>query len=395
MAKRARVIELPVTGAVERPQPLPEEDKPRRVVEASQEAINRLPRDGAEYSVQGIPGLLVWRGKAKTSFRLVRRTGGRLKKVTLEASTLSAARREAARVWNQLKPSAESRIPRFGDAFEAYLEARRLAPATVAVYKRTARTHLLPQFGSKRMDSFDRAALHAHLVRIEREHGRGMAALVSKIFRAVYCWSGRLYNLPDDPLRSYETPRLAARNWSFTPEELVRWWQEVKEKPPVHRTFLLCALLSGARCSSVLNLKWSDLDFGNGVMTFKVAKGRPYSVPMSDRLRRILEEYRRSAWPANEADLLFPSLTAPGKPRTSLRLTNPFRGMHALRHTARSYLARLGAPLEVAMALLGHAFTGSVSLGYVSRGVLIEPAREYANKLAEEFARICGFDDAE
>jgi hypothetical protein len=135
MAKRARVIELPVAGAVERPQPLPEEDKPRRVVAASQEAINRLPRDGAEYSVQGIPGLLVWRGKAKTSFRLVRRIGGKLRKITLQATTLSAARREAARVWNQLKPSSSSRVPTLREAVEQYIASRRLAPSTITLYR--------------------------------------------------------------------------------------------------------------------------------------------------------------------------------------------------------------------------------------------------------------------
>jgi hypothetical protein len=47
------------------------------------------------------------------------------------------------------------------------------------------------------------------------------------------------------------------------------------------------------------------------------------------------------------------------------------------------------------MALLGHSFGIAVTFNYVTTSVLLEPAREYANKLAEEFARICGFDDAE
>jgi integrase len=391
------VIELPVAGAVERPQPQPEEAKPRRVVEASQEAINRLPRDGAEYSVQGIPGLLVWRGKAKTSYRLVRRIGGKLKKVTLQASTLAAARREASRRWSELKPSAGSKVPTLSQAVEQYIASRRLAPSTVTLYRRIAKLHLLPAFGARRLDSLsaNRAELLAHFARIEREIGRGAAFVASSVFNAVYQWQARLHDLPPNPLRPYEKPKITSRDWSFTPEELVRWWQEVKEKPPVHRTFLLCALLTGARCGSLLHLTWRDISFKEGTISFRITKRRPYVVPMSDRLRRMLLEYRDHGWPQNESGLLFPSLAVPGKPKVSLRHANPIRGMHALRHTVRSYLARLGAPVEISMALLGHAFSGSVSLGYVTRGVLIEPAREYANKLAEEFARICGFDDAE
>jgi integrase len=161
----------------------------------------------------------------------------------------------------------------------------------------------------------------------------------------------------------------------------------------VRRVFLLCGLLTGARCGSLLHLRWSDIDFSQGTIAFRVAKRRPYVVPMSDRLRRVLEEYKREGWPQNPDGLLFPSPTAPSKPRANLRHSNPFRGMHALRHTARSYLARLGAPVEISMALLGHSFGIAVTFNYVTTSVLLEPAREYANRLSEEFARICGMDD--
>jgi integrase len=397
MAKRARVIELPVTGAVERPQPRQTENKPRRVVAASQEAINRLPRDGAEYSVQGIPGLLVWRGKAKTSFRLVRRIGGKLKKITLQAASLSAARREASRRWHQLKPISSARVPTLKEAVEQYIASRRLAPSTVTLYRRIAKQHLWPVFGQRNLDSLsaNRAELLAHFARIEREIGRGAAFVASSVFNAVYQWQARLHDLPPNPLRSYQKPKITSRDWSLSPEELQRWWQEVKKMPPVRRTFLLCALLTGARCGSLLHLRWSDIDFDKGTISFRITKRRPYVVPMSDRLRRVLEEYKREGWPQNPDGLLFPSPTAPSKPRSSLRHSNPFRGVHALRHTARSYLARLGAPVEISMALLGHSFGIAVTFNYVTTSVLLEPAREYTNRLSEEFARICGFDDAE
>jgi integrase len=395
MAKRVRVVQVPVAGAVDTPQP--EEARPRRVVEASQEAINRLPRDGAEYSVQGIPGLLVWRGKNKTSFRLVRRIGGKLKKITLQAPTLSAARREASRRWAELKPSAGSKVPTLREAIEQYIASRRLAQSTIALYRRIARLHLLPSFGSLRLDSLsmNRAELLAHFARVEHEIGHGAAFVASSVFSAVYSWQARLHDLPPNPLRSYQKPKITSRDWSFTGDELKEWWRHVRSMPPARRVFLLCGLLTGARCGSLLHLRWCDIDFDRGTISFRVTKRKPYTVPLSDRLRGVLIEYRDNGWPENESGLLFPSPTVPGKPKTSLRHANPIRGMHALRHTARSYLARLGAPVEISMALLGHAFSGAVTFGYVTTSVLLEPAREYANKLAEEFARICGFADAE
>jgi integrase len=347
--------------------------------------------------VANVPGLLVWIGKHKRSYRLVRRIGGKLKKVTLEATTLSAARRESARVWHQLKPSSSSRVPTLKEAVEQYIASRRLAPSTVTLYQRISRLHLLPVLGQRRLDSLsaNRAELLAHFARIEREIGRGAAFVASSVFNAIYSWQARVHDLPPNPLRSYQKPKITSRDWSFTPELLQRWWQEVKEMPPVRRTFLLCGLLTGARCGSLLHLRWSDIDFDKGTISFRITKRSPYVVPMSDRLRSILLKYRDQGWPENPDGLLFPTLAVPGKPKVSLRHANPIRGIHSLRHTFRSYLAKLGTPTEIAMALCGHSFGSAVTFGYVTTSVLLEPARAYSNKLAEEFARICGFDDAE
>jgi integrase len=252
-------------------------------------------------------------------------------------------------------------------------------------------------FGQRHLDSLsaNRAELLAHFARIEREIGRGAAFVASSVFNAVYQWQARLHDLPQNPARSYQKPKITSRDWSLSEQQLARWWQEVKEMPPVRRVFLLTALLTGARCGSLLHLTWRDISFEEGTIAFRVTKRRPYTVPMSDRLRSILLKYRDHGWLENESGLLFPSLAVQGKPKVSLRHANPIRGIHSLRHTFRSYLAKIGAPTEIAMLLCGHSFGSAVTFGYVTTSVLLEPAREYANKLAEEFARICGFDDAE
>ena len=48
--------------------------------------------------------------------------------------------------------------------------------------------------------------------------------------------------------------------------------------PAKERTYWLTVLLTGARCSSVLALRWEDMHFARRTITFSTAKTKPYSV---------------------------------------------------------------------------------------------------------------------
>jgi integrase len=393
MARSQKVVTLPVAGAAEQP----DQNKHKRVVTCSQAAINALARDGREYSVAGVPGLLVRPGPRKISYLLVRRVAGRLVKVTLAAESLSQARIEASRRWAELKPSfGEHRIPTLAEAVTAYIEARPLAQLSKKTYEKLARLYLLPIWGNKRLHviAADRNGFRNHMLRLERERSKSVARNTARFFNSVYQWHAKVFDLPRSPVAVYDMPKAVARDWALGDSELKLWYQRVRELPAMHRTWLLTALMTGARLDSISNLKWPDIDFQAKTISFTKTKGsRPYVAPLADRLAVILQRYRDNGWIENSSNFVFPSSRNPEKPYLSARKVAPVRAPHSLRHSLRTMLARVGAPVEVAQLILGHSFGTSVSAGYLTRDLLLEPARKYLNEAVEMYARICGMDN--
>jgi len=383
-----KVLTLPV----EPEQAQPEEQK--KVVEPEQRAIDMLPPNSGEWKVRGCLGLLVWRGAHKTSYRLVRRVAGKLVKRTLSATSLAAARREAAQVWRELRPRPASEpVPTLEEALQAYLANKELADRTRADYEAFIRRYLADWL-PRRLDllGLERGAFRRRIAEIARLHGNPTAALVLRIFRAVYNWHKRvLPDLPENPAAVCEKPRVKPRDWGMSDTELREWWRAVQALTPLKRTFWLTVLLTGARRNSVRLLRWQDVDFQNRVIHFSQAKGgRAYSVPMSSRLHAILAEWRENS-PGGE--WVFESPARPGQPLAE-KVKDDRRGVpsaHRLRHSFRTLLARLGAPYEISLALLGHSFGRSVSLGYVTRGLLLEPAREWTEKVSGYYSEVLGW----
>jgi integrase len=116
------------------------------------------------------------------------------------------------------------------------------------------------------------------------------------------------------------------------------------------------ALTTGGRYKEILRLRWEDVDFNRGLITFWNTKnGRVRSVPMPEITKKVLIEHKR------KGPCLFPSAVnesqstlwrAWDNARKRARLSD-FR-FHDLRHTFASYLAYSGASLFDIGELLGH-----------------------------------------
>ena len=388
-AGRAKVITLPEPAA-ERSD-APPAGGAKKVVEASQAAIDALPMDSGEWKVRGILGLLVWRGKSATSFRLVRRVHGRLVKKTLAARSLAEAKREAIRVWKSLtpKPPEARPAPTLEEALEAYVAGKRLAERTREDYQYMIRRYL-PDWLNRRLDALaaDRAAFRKRLSEIERQRGAATAALLIRIYRAIHNWHRKvLPDLPESPTIACETPRVKARDWALSDEELRQWWARVRALPAVKRTWYLTALMTGARAGSVTMLKWEDVDFEKRLIRFRVVKGdRPYVIPMPDRLAQVLHEYRETGWLPNEEGWVFPSPYKRGAPLFPQVKNRGLVSPHHLRHTMRTRLAEAGCPPDLARVALGHSLGQNVSERYITTSLLTEAVRPFVNKVAESYA---------
>lgn len=106
----------------------------KKVVPASQQAIDALPYGSGDWSVAGVPGLFVRCGARSKSFRLQRRVRGKLVSRTLGQMSLAQARRAAMQEWARLKPRPRQGRLSLAEAWQAYLEERSLARKTRELY---------------------------------------------------------------------------------------------------------------------------------------------------------------------------------------------------------------------------------------------------------------------
>lgn len=152
-----------------------------------------------------------------------------------------------------------------------------------------------------------------------------------------------------------------------------------------YQTFLLTAVLTGARVGELTGLTWADVDLGAGKLHIrrsvswakrrgvKTTEARFYkpktkhsarAVPMLPELAAALRRWKLQC-PPNPHNLLFPS--ADGTPKHRSTITHeglrpaleaaklPRVGLHSLRHTFASTLLMAGRTAPEVAKLCGHA----------------------------------------
>lgn len=376
---------------------MPGPEGPRKkVVAATQAAVDALPLGSGDWKVGGIPGLVVRCGARQKTFRLVRRVAGRLVKRVLGPLSLAEAKRQAMRTWRDLRPRppGAGAIPTLREALEAYVREKALAPRTGEDYRYTIEKYL-PDLLDRRLDAIalDRAGMRARIAGIAKRYGAATAALVLRVYRAVHNWQRKIHpDLAESPTTACAAPRVKPRDWALSDEELRAWWKRVQTVAPVKRVWWLTALLTGARAGSITALRWEDVDLERKIIRFRVVKGdRPYAVPIADRLASILAKYRARDWLPNAAGWVFPSPRNPERPLYSQVRNAGLPPAHSLRHTMRTRLAEAGATPDLARIALGHALTQDVSQRYITTALLVEAVRPLMNAVAEKYAEVMGW----
>jgi integrase len=124
-------------------------------------------------------------------------------------------------------------------------------------------------------------------------------------------------------------------------------------------------LLTGARKSEALNLRWEQIDYDRRLWTVPLSKsGKPRHIPLSDGALRLLEQAKDiTARRGASGAFAFPNL------RTGERLKDithawdtarkaaglPDVRLHDLRHSYASALVNEGRSIYEVQKLLGHA----------------------------------------
>jgi integrase len=182
-----------------------------------------------------------------------------------------------------------------------------------------------------------------------------------------------------NPCRGVRRFREETRDRYLTPDEVPRFFAALGEVPdPAVRDFLWLALLTGARKSNVLGMRWDQLTV-EGVWRIPSTKsGKVVLLPLVDTAQNILRARREAA---GNSPWVFPARTISGhlgsvnKPwrRLCKRAGLGDLRIHDLRRTLGSWQAAMGVSELVIGKSLGHAAGSRATSVYARLG--LEPVR--------------------
>ncbi len=167
---------------------------------------------------------------------------------------------------------------------------------------------------------------------------------------------------------AFDTKRAARTNYLHG-DALARFWAALEADADADtRDALLLLLFTGQRRGNVLEMRWADLDVTGGVWSLgaqQTKQNKAQGTPLVGASRVILERRQQSA----AGPWVFPATRASADgtvgPMSETRLRDAWARIctaagiedlrpHDLRHTAGSWLARLGASEAIRQKALGH-----------------------------------------
>lgn len=208
-----------------------------------------------------------------------------------------------------------------------------------------------------------------------RVRANRVAALLSRMFGLAVIWEMRT----DNPVRGVERNPETARHRYLEGDELERLLAAVAAHPNrqgAHVVELL--LLTGARRSEVLRMRWEQLDLANGIWTKPASatkQARLHRIPLSPPARQALVKIKQAAeekaarYRRDPSSWVFPARYG-GGPLTDVKhvwaaicraagITDLH--LHDLRHAYATFLASAGLSLPIIGRLLGHSQPGTTN----------------------------------
>ena len=308
----------------------------------------------------------------RKSFQLYKKHQGRPVRVTLGTwpeITVEQARKKARDAKAELdagrNPNDALRQQRealtFAGLFNLYLERhakprKRTWQEDETYYQR----HLAARLGKKRLADVTRAdvaAIHARIGKDRPTHANRVLALISSVFgRGIEfgLWEG---NNPCMGIRRFPEQ---SRDRFLSSDELRRFFEALEQYPnDTARDFIFVALLTGARRSNTMAMRWADIDFEEATWRIGLTKnGTPQTVALVEPVVELLRERKRQA----SSVFVFPGKGKTGhymEPKRAWKTVLKRAGIenvriHDLRRTMGSWQAKTGASLPVIGKSLNH-----------------------------------------
>jgi len=319
----------------------------------------------------------------------VRRNGRHVRTVRVKIDRvdrigLREARNKAKAIMSQIQsgvdPTAgpeESGIT-VAKALEVHLGEKTFRDATVESYRYHI-DHYLSRYKNRAVTDLSRNEVRDIYDRLRERNGQTTASGVMRTLRAVINTAMRMdETIASNPVAAIRIPMPKRREVDGL--DLEAWWTLTEELPPIRRDVHRAMLLTGARRSSILRVRRSDVDFDKGVLIFNHMKtGGRMLFPMGMWLTNMIKDRLDHDVPLNNP-WLWPSPTSEcghvTEPKQGADLPSP----HEYRHHARTLFIASGVPYAESALLLGQRLPGA-SGGYVHAEHLVEHLRPHAQAL--------------
>jgi len=220
----------------------------------------------------------------------------------------------------------------------------------------------LSAWGKRKLSTIKHEEVDRLHKKIGRENGVVTANIALKLLHVMFnkainewrIWSG------ENPAHGIKKFPEQSRDRFLQSDELPRFFQAVaEEQNETIRDYVLISLLTGARRTNVLEMRWQDVNFERAEWRIGMTKnGTPQTVTLSPEALEVL----RNRKPQEEAEFVFSGIGKQG------HLAEPKKGwmrileragiadlrMHDLRRTLGGWQAKTGASMVIIGKSLNH-----------------------------------------
>lgn len=319
--------------------------------------------------------------------------------------TIEQARREAVRIAADISdgknPAEVKRGHKaeltFSELFGDYME-RHSKPKKKTWFEDQAqfRLYLEKPLGKKKLSTIDRKSI-AHIHSSITKAGYAPTAnRVKALLSSVFGWAISAGLCESSPVIGIKSNKENQRDRFLQSDELPRFFKALAEEPnSTIRDYILISLLTGARRSNVLAMRWQDINFERAEWRIPMTKnGTPQTVALSPEAMEILQNRK----PLDDATFVFPGSGKAG------HLMEPKKGwkrilesaeidnlrIHDLRRTLGSWQAKTGASLAIIGKSLNHK---SQNTTVIYARLDLDPVRDSVNKATSAMLTAAGLKD--
>lgn len=341
---------------------------------------------GSLYVHTGKAGTKTWYGRWYSGGKRTRHVIGLKREAgSREGLTRSEAEAELRRLMHEAqmaKDRTSLTVATVGERLLRHLEIVGRKPTTLATYRSTLETHLLPAFGTLPLGEVDPERIE-NLMAAMQESGKAAKTRANALvlLHQLFHFAERNGWCADNPCTRVDRPQvepsLDIRFLDKAELEALLEAVDVAHEPLGHvdRAMFLTAAMTGMRQGELLALHWRDVDWRAEKIRVRRSYvrghwGTPKSrrgfraVPLGTRVAKELEQLRQRSVHDADEDLVF-GHPCTGEVLDHSQLTRRFKSalkaaglrefrFNDLRHTFGTRMAGAGAPMRDLQEWMGH-----------------------------------------